>query len=286
MKVYNYLNLKKSVKNIIIFFPLILSGLRPSEDIIIKLFLGFLVFFCTTNIIYITNDYIDRFRDQFNNLKKETLNYSKKTILFLNFILIFSIFIFFNTEMVNKFLIFYIINFYIYVFFLKKFKYFDIISLLLFYLFRIGYGSELSQINMSYGFLIFFISLFLFLANCKRIVQIQKNKIKDLYKIISYRKSDLKKIYLINLIFISINILLIFLYFFNNYISININLFGSGIEFKLYEKVIIFMVYSLNILRINNLIKKGKIKRDIFNFVLDDKLILFSSFFMILIFYI
>ena len=86
MKVYNYLNLKKSVKNIIIFFPLILSGLRPSEDIIIKLSLGFLVFFLTTNIIYMTNDYIDRFRDQFNNLKKETLNYSKKTILILNFV--------------------------------------------------------------------------------------------------------------------------------------------------------------------------------------------------------
>ena len=61
--------LENSLKNILIFFPLVFSNKEFLLNDILKLTFGVLIFTIMTSICYVTNDYTDRFKDKINKLK-------------------------------------------------------------------------------------------------------------------------------------------------------------------------------------------------------------------------
>ena len=63
LKIYKK-NFLSSLKNLLIFLPLFLSNLDLSRELLFQLFFGFLFFTIVTQVIYITNNYTDRFIDK------------------------------------------------------------------------------------------------------------------------------------------------------------------------------------------------------------------------------
>ena len=170
--------LENSLKNILIFFPLLFSGRGFVLDEIIQLFFGFLIFTFITSICYVTNDYTDRKIDKKNKLKLKNIAVKKETVVLLNIILfIFILTLSQVTNFVNIYLLLYLLLFFLYNYFLKFVFLLDIICLVSFYIVRIFYGSLLVDMFLSYWFLMFFISIFIILAIFKRMIQITTNKL-------------------------------------------------------------------------------------------------------------
>ena len=156
---FSYTNLSKSLKNLLIFVPIFLSNKSFVNFDIYKLLIGFLLFSVITNIIYLINDFTDKEIDKKNILKKDinsAFNISSNNFIFLNFFLFFLILGIFFIGYLNKFIILYLINFYLYTYIIKQIKFLDIISLQFFYIARFGYGAELVDIQLSLWFVLFF----------------------------------------------------------------------------------------------------------------------------------
>ena len=223
---FSYTNLSKSLKNLLIFVPIFLSNKSFVNFDIYKLLIGFLLFSVITNIIYLINDFTDKEIDKKNILKKDinsAFNISSNNFIFLNFFLFFLILGIFFIGYLNKFIILYLINFYLYTYIIKQIKFLDIISLQFFYIARFGYGAELVDIQLSLWFVLFFSSLFIVLALSKRLIQVVENNLKPYNQIIPYDISNkliLKKtIYF----FSSINFIIILLFFFKDYFLLKKN---------------------------------------------------------------
>ena len=71
-------------------------------------------------------------------------------------------------DLFSSYLILYIFSFYIYTFKTKFIKFFDLIFLNSFYIFRLLYGCDLVGIEISYWFIIFFSTLFFILSIFKK----------------------------------------------------------------------------------------------------------------------
>ena len=164
-----------------------------------------------------------------------------------------------------------------YNFFFKKVKYFDILFLISFYILRLWYGADLIEINLTNEFLIFFISLFGFLAIGKRVTQIYSNKLKNKNKIISYSVKDLVNLKNIMEIFFWINISIFLFYGTKNYFYINDNFDNNYLlTNNILLFIFIFFLYSLNFYKLKLKFKENLINEDIFYFVIKDKKIVYS----------
>jgi len=276
----NKKNFLSSLKNLLIFLPLFLSNLDLTSELLSKLFLGFLFFTIVTQVVYITNNYTDRLIDKKNKLKKFEQVFNSKIVFILNIFILFKILLLYFLGFKINFLALYIFLFYLYNFFLKKIKYLDIILLVSFYLTRVAYGAEISDINLTYEFFTFFGAIFCFLAIGKRIIQINLNKLKSDNNIISYSLKDIKKLKIIMNLSFWFSLIIFFAYgmqnyFFlidqqiidNNYLLTN-NIFIFFIEFF----IIFFNFYRLKVM-----FNKNQIIEDIFIFVVKDKIIVISS---------
>lgn len=268
--------IENAFKNILIFFPLLLSDRLVNTSDIITLVSGFLVFVFITSICYATNDFTDYKKDLVNKLKAKKSILKINTIITLNFFLfLFLIFLFYSTNLVNLYLILYLFFFYLYNFFIKKFFLIDIAFLTSFYILRLFYGSELIDINISYWFLFFFITFFLIFSTFKRIIQISVNNLVSKNNITTYSLNDyplLKKI-VIGSAILNLFIFLLYLYevaFPNTFASF------SAPETRYQQSIlllfIIFVIYSFGLIRIIRLVFNKKIKQDIYLFALKDKL--------------
>ena len=114
-KIYRIENI---FKNILIFFPLLLSDRSSNTSDIITLILGFLIFTFLTSICYVTNDFTDYKKDLINKLKSKKKILKKNKIIIFNIILFFFlILLFFSTNLINFYLILYLFLFYFYNFF-------------------------------------------------------------------------------------------------------------------------------------------------------------------------
>ena len=125
-KVISIFRLENSLKNILIFFPLLFSKKIITDSGIENLFFGFLFFIFMTSICYVTNDYSDRFIDKINKLKKNK-NYkiTKKIVILLNLILGLTILILaLKTNIINYYIPVYLSLFFSYNFFFKRIKFF------------------------------------------------------------------------------------------------------------------------------------------------------------------
>jgi len=275
--------LENSFKNILIFFPFLISEKNFFSSSLIDLCFGFIIFTTLTSICYATNDYSDQKRDEINKLKNKKKILNKKIIIILNIILCASLFLLYlYSPLFNLYLVLYLILFYSYNFFLKNYFLLDIIILVLFYIIRIFYGSTVLEIEISYWFLIFFSSLFINLSIFKRMIQISVNALKEKNLIINY---SYKNFYLLkNIIFLSflINILTFILYIYEIFNPGSFGIFSStftSYKYELVPLIIFFIIYFFWFLRLVYLVINEKVNEDIYIFLIKDK---FSYIFVVI----
>ena len=293
----NFLNLIKftklnhSIKNLIIIFPILASG-TPLKEIELKIFIvGFVALVLLTSACYIINDLKDRITDRFNKLKKNKVLFSKKTSYIIFFIYIFFLFLLiliFN-ELRFFTLLFYFLNFLIYNFLGKKIKYLDIILLTNFYNLRILFGSEIFDIQPTFGFILLSFFIFFLLSVSKRIIQVNVNNLKTKNKIISYSKKDLEKLFLIfRVSCYLINLILIVYYvqyFGILYFNILSTLIFLGTDLAVYKIFLTHIIFLIYYLYLEKSLKQKKIKLDIFDFIIKNKINYITLVLFIFMFY-
>ena len=273
-------NIPKIAKNFLVFLPVIISNLKIDISIIQDLFIGFLIFTFISFYVYFTNDFIDKEKDKYNKLKKNSslsVNLNKKDIIFINIFLIIFLLLLSRTIYFDFVLIGYIAIFYIYTF-LKKVKFLDLVCLNSFYIFRLIYGCKLINIDISLLFIIFFFSFFLILSIFKRMIQINVNNLKEKNDIIAYDKRDLKFLNLILLIsFLASSLIFILFIFHNNYLNIEHLLSSStNLNFDKISYIIIYLLYVLNMGKFYTDILENNIKTDLIEYLFKSKLVLIS----------
>lgn len=268
--------LENSFKNLLIFFPLFFSRREILLDDVISLLTGFIIFTIMASICYVTNDYTDRKKDKKNKLKSKNIVLQKETVILLNLLLFFLLILIFQlTNFGNFYLIGYLSMFYLYNFFLKNFFLLDVMLLVSFYILRLFYGAELLDITISYWFLIFFSTLFLNLALFKRMIQILVNNLsKAKNNIIKYSVENISIIKKIIVASTVINFLTVFLYFFE-LIQPETFKFLSNEEtrynYDFISLICVLLGYIFWTQRVTKQVFEGKIKCDIYTYILTDK---------------
>ena len=273
-------NIPKIAKNFLVFFTFIISNLNIDINIFQIFFLLFFIFTFLSFYVYFTNDFIDKEKDKYNKLKKNSslsVNLNKKDIIFINIFLIIFLLLLSRTIYFDFVLIGYIAIFYIYTF-LKKVKFLDLVCLNSFYIFRLIYGCKLINIDISLLFIIFFVSVFLILSIFKRMIQINVNNLKEKNDIIAYDKRDLKFLNLILLIsFLASSLIFILFIFHNNYLNIEHLLSSStNLNFDKISYIIIYLLYVLNMGKFYTDILENNIKTDLIEYLFKSKLVLIS----------
>ena len=283
-KYFKILRFDHLFKNLLILIPIFFVAEFEYENNIILFFKAFITLSCINLLCYLINDFTDQDIDKINKLKKNIIISNKEFLILVLSLtsLIFFLVLYFNFY--NNFFIFlYLINFFLYNFFTKKIKFLDLFFLIYFYIIRILLGGDIFNIDLTFGFLIFFISLFIGLSLSKRVTQIQINELKQGNEILKYSLDDLKNLFKYVIIFFSISVITLFYYVINNYNSniINLNLF----DFSNYPNdflIILLIIFSIWIARTINLLKKNLIKIDFYNFFIKDKYSYFSLIILII----
>ena len=283
---FKFIRISHLFKNLLIFFPIIVSSEYYLFQNLTKVFSGLFIFFLVTNLCYLINDYSDRHTDKFNKLK-DTLNKFDfknylKIIILLTTLIIFSLI--YLDQLRNYFIFLYFINFILYNFYFKQKKYFDLIMLTNFYLIRVFYGCQLFELNISIGFIIFLYSIFFSLSAYKRLVQVKVNNIDIKSKIIPYTSLDNNRLKKIIFFSIFVNFFIFQIYFTTglNFLDFkNFELFYSN--FQTHTLIYLNLVYIFLILRIIYTIRKNLIKEDIYNFFTKDKVVIFLLFILVIV---
>lgn len=259
-------------KNFLILLPLLLSDKlfdsKYFEDIIYSL----IIFFFLTSSCYVINDYTDKDSDKINKLKKKQnvnkINY-QFSFLFLFFCFIISLVIFNQYNNIAIYL--YLVNFLIYNFVGKKIKIIDIFLLTNFYIFRILYGFETFELELSFGFIFFCFTFFTSFSILKRLIQIKENKLKKNNKILDYDLSHCPVLEKNLILFIFLNIITFFCFILHNAEFLQIFQHIFFYSYSLSQVIFIFIAYLIFVVRIINRYRNGFIKKDIYKFVLQDK---------------
>ena len=277
------IRIQDKLKNILIFLPLFFdSGINIVKTV--DLIFGFILFFFLTNVIYIINDFSDFEKDKINQLKKYKIN--KKLSYLISIISILSILFLYlyKVEIFNKYFYLYIFVFLSYNFFFKNYKYLDVILLGSFYIIRIYYGFEIyEKLEISIGFSIFFLILFIYLAFIKKYIQISVNSFDISKKIIPYNLKDIPKIKKINFFLSSVNIILLFLFIIHIYFMNISYLFLLEIKNSPLEIFSFFAFFILFIIKSNQILNKFP-KKDIISIYLYDFKFVLSFVLLILVF--
>tara|TARA_B100001540_G_C15717960_1_gene601650 strand:- start:372 stop:1229 length:858 start_codon:yes stop_codon:yes gene_type:complete len=259
-------------KNLLILFPVLLSNKLLNFNNFEIMLSSLLIFFFLTSSCYLINDYTDRDSDKINKLKSyNDLNDNNYIILF-SFIFLLFLFLVIYFKQYNIISIYlYLINFVIYNFVSKKIKFLDIFFLANFYLFRILYGFEIFNLEFSYGFIGFCSSFFLALSVLKRLIQIKINNLKKKNLIIPYNLNDCRVLERLLNIFFTINIFIFLLFLIYNFKIFDFQFIVFAYSYSLTQLFLIFLAYFIFLLRIIKTYRDGKIKEDIYKFVLQDK---------------
>ena len=80
---FKFIRISHLFKNLLIFFPIIVSSEYYLFQNLTKVFSGLFIFFLVTNLCYLINDYSDRHTDKFNKLKDTYFTYNINNI-FIN----------------------------------------------------------------------------------------------------------------------------------------------------------------------------------------------------------
>lgn len=183
------LRIHQWLKNFLIFFPFIISNKQLTLAISHKLLLGFFCFSLIASSVYIFNDLLDLKYDR-KHITKKNRPIASGTISprvgFFTALSLISISLYLWTNLIvtgsykeSNFLIFLIIYFLLGLFYsliIKKIIILDIITLAIFYLFRLLIGGDIVSINLSYWLIFFSLFFFFSLGTLKRFAEIFNKK--------------------------------------------------------------------------------------------------------------
>ena len=262
---YNFLKLirlSQWSKNFLIFLPFIMAN-EYSYFNINAAIIGFFIFSLAASTVYIFNDLLDLPLDRVHPTKKNrpiaSNSISKnKAIIILLILMITSLYLGAVNGVISILLVYFFLNI-LYTLVIKKIKFLDIILLSFFYIIRIYFGGELTEIEISIWLYIFCTIAFMSLVILKRVNEIKKYKFKtSLYLEKNFK--DLKFILILN------NYLLLsFLFFYL--------LSDKVTEIYNYPKLlwVLLPLYFYWTKNINNFALSGKMNDDPVKFVLTNR---------------
>ena len=169
-------------KNYLVFLPFIMANEYDYEKIYSSAE-GFFIFCFAASLVYIFNDFIDLDKDREHPSKKHrplaSGSISKKNaILILVFFLVLTLYFGYIKQVLFIIIIYLILNIF-YSFLFKRIRYLDVIMLSSFYIIRIYFGGEISNIDISLWLYIFCSLAFISLVFLKRINEIEKYQLKN-----------------------------------------------------------------------------------------------------------
>ena len=205
-KIKNYLMLirvKHCIKNLLIFIPLVFSGLYREPDNIVITILGFILFSFVSSIVYVINDIYDIDKDRLHEIKrnrplpsgKVSIQEAYLIILFLALISVVLTFIIYERTSIFVVLLpfLYVLINILYSKWLKNVVLVDVIVLVIGFLIRLFFGSLLINTFISnYLYLTVMTGAF-YLGFGKRRNEIMKNSDKSRSVLKYYNKDFLDK---------------------------------------------------------------------------------------------
>ncbi len=249
MHIINLIRLKDLLKNILIFFPLIYSGLLFDGSYYTILILGFITFCIVSSCIYILNDILDFERDKQHPIKKfikpiaaNKISIKQAYLMLFSFIIILFFLIYFQPNLYFSVLFYITINLGYNLIF-KNIPYFEFILLSSGYVIRIDAGSKILSIDSSILMLssTFFLALFFLIL--KRLSEINNFEVADNYPtrhvLKFYKKNYLTKLSALCILFLVSTLLI---YAFTKNISLLVSIF----------LVFIFLIQYFLMVRKNN----------------------------------
>lgn len=267
---------KHYIKNLLIFLPLIFSGLLLKDKNIIITFLGYICFCLTTSLVYIMNDIKDREKDRKHKTKCNRPIASGKVsvrnaIIELILLMLITILIIYLVRMPIIAIILLITYFIInvgYSFGLKNIPLVDVLIIVIGFIIRVIYGGTLLNIEVSNWLYLTILAISFYLALGKRRNEIEKNG-SNARKVLSYYTKEFldKNMYM----FLSMAIMFYSLWTTdNNIVQENNNLLIWTIPIVM----IICMRYSMNI--------EGNSDGDPTEVILKDKVIMILGVILVL----
>ena len=181
---YNFLKLirlSQWPKNFLIFLPFIMAN-EYSYVNVYKGFVGFFIFSLAASTVYIFNDLLDLPLDRIHPTKKKrpiasnSISKNKAKFILLT-LMITSLYFGLINNVILILLVYFFLNI-LYTLVVKKIKFLDIILLSSFYIVRIYFGGELTEIENSIWLYIFSILAFMSLVILKRVNEIKKYRFK------------------------------------------------------------------------------------------------------------
>ena len=178
--------------------------------------------------MYIINDYFDYEKDLLNHSKKKrpiaSGEISKRNALILFTLLqTFLLTTLIVADSFNFLMFIIVYNFIVltYTLYIKNFKFFDVITISILFLYRVFIGAKLNDLELSIWIVNFIFFLFLGLGLLKRYAELNSNFVekKNLYKIRPYTLIDKEKIGWLSILCISISTVLLTIYFSTDKIS-------------------------------------------------------------------
>jgi|TARA_B110000027_G_scaffold34419_1_gene38055 4-hydroxybenzoate polyprenyltransferase len=249
-------------KNFLIFLPFIMANEYSYLNIYTGI-IGFFIFSLAASTVYIFNDLLDLPLDRIHPTKKNrpiasnSVSKNKAKFILLT-LMITSLYFGFINNVILILLVYFFLNI-LYTLVVKKIKFLDIILLSSFYIIRIYFGGELTEIENSIWLYIFSILAFMSLVILKRVNEIKKYRFKtNLYSDKNFKNLKFTLI-------LSNYTSLVFLFFFT--------LSDKVIEIYDYPKLLwvllpLFFYWTKNI---NNFALNGKMNDDPVQFVLTNK---------------
>lgn len=243
-KYFQLIRVKHWIKNVLIFIPLICSGLITYNNLLLSI-CGFFAFSFASSFIYIINDIKDIEKDRLHPRKKERPLASgkiKKRTAIIIAILMIVLAIIINSVIMNSifnipfiFLITYILINIFYSFGFKNIAIMDIVLLAAGFVLRIYYGASIMEIEVSNWLFLTIMSVSLFLGLGKRKKELINNK--DSRKVLKeYNEAFLDKFQ-----YLCLTLTIVF------YSLWTIEQDIKYLCFTIPILIIIFMKYSLNI---------------------------------------
>lgn len=196
MRVHHY------IKNLLIFTPLLFSGLLFSTDLLFMTIIGFISFSLVASIIYIVNDIQDVEADRLHETKKlrplasDAISINQAKILaycLLVIVFILQIVFFKDSVWPSIILITYFILNILYSNSLKHYPIMDISILVSGFVLRVLYGSSITSIEISNWLYLTILMMSFYLALGKRRNELQKHSAKSRKVLQYYNQSFLDK---------------------------------------------------------------------------------------------
>lgn len=275
MRIHHY------IKNFLIFFPLVFSGMVFNVELLKVNIIGFFSFSFIASFIYVINDIMDVEQDRLHPIKCKRPIASGK--IDKKNAIIFALILFAISALCNGFVssegffqkwilwsIYILINFG-YSFGLKKVPIIDIIILAMGFLIRIWYGGVISNIHVSFFMYSTVLSISIYMSLGKRRNEL-KNQGECVRKVLRYYNYKVINIFMV--VFFFWAICFYSLWCIN---AVTIRNYSAFLYFTIPLFFLIIYRYSKNI--------EGKVDGDPVNVILKDKVTLFLGFvFMIFIY--